>query len=346
MAIDLDATSVICSRCGKTYGRRKGYFPVNYGSLYKGIGYLTVCKSCVDSMYDTYLAQCGDAKTAVRQVCRKLDLYWNDNVYEIVARKNTQHTMMTGYIAKINTVSYSGKSYDDTLSKEGTLWAFSPKTEEGEIISAPETHVESVLTIDTQEEQVDESIVRYWGSGYTPAMYAELEERKKNWVEGLTKEGIKFDFGTESIVKQICALELDIVRDRANGKPVDKSLNALNTLLGSAALKPTQKKSDDLDAANANTPLGVWLYRYENKRPLPDIDDEFKDVNKIRRYVFTWMGHLCKMLNLKNGYSKLYEEEVEKYRVEKPSYDGDDEELFEELALSDNQNGGEGNDEV
>ena len=74
-----------------------------------------------------------------------------------------------------------------------------------------------------------------------------------------------------------------------------------------------------------------------------------KDVNGIRKYVFTWMGHLCKMLGLKNGYAKLYEDEIERLRVNRPEYDGDDDEafmnrLFEEEDDSDDEEDAE--DEV
>ena len=51
-----------------------------------------------------------------------------------------------------------------------------------------------------------------------------------------------------------------------------------------------------------------------------------KDVNGVRKYVFTWLGHVCKMNNKKNGFSKLYESEIQRLRVEKPEYDDEDDE--------------------
>lgn len=60
-------------------------------------------------------------------------------------------------------------------------------------------------------------------------------------------------------------------------------VNSLNTLVGSLNLKPAQKnKADDLDTEMTNTPLGVWLWKYENQKPLPEIDEDLKDVNKIK----------------------------------------------------------------
>ena len=99
-------------------------------------------------------------------------------------------------------------------------------------------------------------------------------------------------------------------------------------------IKPAQRKDDELEAELSSTPLGVWIYRFENKRPLPEIDDQLKDVNRLKKYIFTWMGHLCKMLGVKNGYTKLYDEEIDRLRVEKPEYDGDDDEALMSHAYS------------
>lgn len=329
MAIEVNASSAICSKCGKSYGRRKGYFPVNYGLLYKGVGYVSVCKDCIDAMYNGYLSQCNNARDAVRQMCRKLDLYWSDKVYEIVERKNTTSTMMTSYIAKINTVSYSGKSYDDTLAEEGTLWSWSARP-----VVEPEPAQTNTQTDD--EMKIPEDVIAFWGDGYTPEMYTSLEQRRSYWMSRFP-EDYELDIGTEAIIRQICSLELDINRDRAAGRAVDKSVNALNTLLGSASLKPTQKKADDADSSIDKTPLGVWAQRLEYKRPIKEVDPELQDVDGIVRYISIWyLGHLCKMLGIKNTYCKLYEEEIAKMRVEHPEYeDEDDETLFNDIFCSD-----------
>lgn len=318
MALEAKTDRAYCFRCGKAFGKRRGNFPASYALQHRGVGFLPICKECTQKLYDNYLAQCNDPKKAVRQMCRKLDLYWSEKIYNSVVNKNTTNSLIFAYITRLTTNTYAGKSYDDTLSSEGTLWDFSAATK---VVSKAE-QTESEIAQE-EEEPVDESVVAFWGSGYMPSMYRELEQRRKYWMAKFpNQDGL--DIGTEAIIKQICALELDINRDRAAGRAVDKSINALNTLLGSANLKPTQKKQEDVEAL-ADTPLGVWLYRYENERPLPD---EYDD-SKLLKYVFTWMGHLCKMLGVKgNKYTKLYEDEIAKYTVEKPEYDGDDEEAF------------------
>lgn len=320
MEVEMKSTKVICSRCGKMFSKYRNFFPVSYAAQHKGTGFLPICKECADRMYEEYLSQCGDPKMAVRQMCRKLDLYWDDEVYEVAIKRSAPLSAMTKYMSKLTSNAYAGKCYDDTLIIEGSLWSY-PSEQDAEDVDTQES--------EDKEEPVSEDIVMFWGEGYTPNMYRKLEKRKDYWIERLPK-GVDIDIGTEAIIKQICSLELDINRDRAAGKPVDKTVGILNTLLGSARLKPDQKK-EDLDSSINNTPFGVWIYRFEHKRPIPD---KYPD-STLLKYVFTWMGHVLKMLGVKNKYEELYERTMEKYRVEKPEYTEDDDEEFLSSVMND-----------
>lgn len=335
MAMQMSSDRAVCAKCGEEYSRRKGYFPVSYAASYKGLGYVPICGRCIESLYNGYLAQCGNSRDAVRQVCRKLDLYWSGNVFDAAEKKATTKSIMHQYIIKINTATYAGKSYDDTLSAEGELWAFRHPV----VAINSSTGDSSQRQARVDEIEITPEIQAMWGPGYSMEMLQMLEQRRRYWLTRLP-EGVEMDIGAEAIIKQISSLELDINRDRAAGKPVDKNVNLLNQLLGSANLKPSQKQveksQDTLDTAVVDTPLGVWLYRYENKRPLPEIDDDLKDVNHVLRYVFTWLGHIFKMLNKKNGCTQLYEKEIERLRIERPEFaDEDDTDLLVD-ALGDN----------
>lgn len=316
MTIEM-SSKVTCYRCGESFSKAKGYFPVSYAAQHRGVGYLPVCRQCVDVMYLAYLEQCDDTKKIIKQMCRKLDIYWSESLYETVANKSSMRTMMNDYLSRLTAKSYAGKSYDDTIIEEdGSLWSKTIQFEEK-----------------VKAEEVSDKVKQFWGTGYTPEMYKQLEDRRQYWMDGLPEE---FDTGagSEAIIRQICALELDINKLRADGQPVDKLVSTLSNLIGSLNLKPSQKKQDD-DTGLANTPLGVWLYRYENERPLPVVEDE----NKIRKTVFTWMGHVCKMLGKKNAYTQLYEDEIARLRVEKPEFEEDDDETFMMDVLTSDEDG-------
>ena len=194
------------------------------------------------------------------------------------------------------------------------------------------------------QPDIPQEVIAFWGTGYSKEMYEQLEQRRKyyssKFPDAFSDAGGN-DIGSDVLMRQLCNLEVSISKDAAAGKSIDKSVNSLNTLIGSLNLKPAQKKSDELDASIANTPLGVWLFRYENKRPLPEIDKSLQDVNRIKKYVFTWLGHICKMCGVKNGYTRLYEDEINRLRVEKPEYEDEDDESLLIDAYSESQDGDE-----
>lgn len=316
-----------CSRCGTAFSRQKGYFPVSHSPMYRGTGYLPFCNDCLDTMFDEYRQLLGSDREAMRRMCMKLDLYWHDSIYDMVERTAGVNSKVRNYIGKTNIIRYIDKSFDDTIADEersgirqtalqddGVQQGYLPEEAEEEIIDIPE------------------DVVLFWGPGYTPKMYLELEERKKYWISRFPT-GYNFDIGEEALIRQICNLEIDINHDRAAGKSIDKNVNTLNTLLGSANLKPTQKKDDGADAELDNMPFGVGIRKWENTRPIPEPDPELQDVDGIVRYITVWfLGHLCHMVGIKNTYCKLYEEEMERLRVTAPEFeDEDDETLFDHM---------------
>lgn len=321
-----------CCRCGSSHSRQKGFFPVSHSPMYRGSGYLPMCSDCVDDLYEKYINELGSEKAAMRRVCMKLDLYWSDSIWASVERTAGLQSRVRNYIGKTNLVRFIDKNFDDTLEEEECIAPVQTKTvidtpaDEPEISDEPE----EIEVIEVAQEVLD-----FWGPGYTPTMYLDLEQRRGYWMSRFPKN-TEIDIGTEALIRQICNLEIDINRDRAAGKPIDKSVNALNTLLGSASLKPTQKTESD--TGMENTPFGVWIHRWEDELPVPEVDPEFEDVDGIVRYFEIWFkGHLSKMLGLKNAASKLYEETIQKMRVERPEYDDedDDEDVFNDIFQSD-----------
>lgn len=311
-AIDVNASSTSCRKCGRAFGRLKGNFPISYGQLYKGSGYLPYCRECVDGLYNNYLVECGNSKDAVRQVCRKLDIYWDEKSFEASDKVSSSRSTMTAYITRVNGVKLAGKSYDDTLREEGTMWDWSKRNEQ---LSKSQAAVQTVSDISDKSEaaiEVPDEVTDFWGSDFEPAFVLKLDKRYKRWTDGEA-----LDKGSVSLYKQICILEETINRDAAEGKPVDKNMNMLNTLLGSLNQKPVQKKSE-IDAALETTPFGVWIDRWEHKRPIPEPDPSLKDVDGIIRYITVWFyGHISKALGIKNTYCDMYEKEMARMKVER-----------------------------
>ena len=101
--------------------------------------------------------------------------------------------------------------------------------------------------------------------------------------------------------------------------------------MDTGGIKPKQNNMDTLSEAQT---FGTLIAKWENERPLPEIDPELQDVDKIGTYIDVFFrGHLAKMMGLKNGLSNLYNKYMKRYTVNKPEYEGeeDNEVLFDAI---------------
>lgn len=336
-----DPTKCYCTRCGRGYRGQKGNFPAGQSPMYAANnGFLTVCQDCLEEMYRHYRAILGggeDDREAIRRMCMKFDIYWHPDLFNALNRVEAGKSRMKAYIRMANLYQYKDRTFDDTLDEEALAAA-----DEKAIIQTAIVNMDNNIEFEEPKEPpVDPELVTFWGTGLAPQLYLELQARFQYWSTELNTDPDNMDAGTKSVLRQICNLEVQSNRDMAAGKSTDKLAGMINTLLGSANLKPVQKQESEKDGANEKTPFGVWIRRWENERPLPEIDPELQDVNHVVRYINIWfLGHLCKMLHIKNVYCKMYEDEIARLRLERPEYDGEeDDEIFFNDIFGDSNGG-------
>ena len=308
-----------CCRCGNDYSRQRSFFPAATSPLWRANnGYLPVCRTCVEEMFRNYSNSLGGDEAALKRICMKFDIYWSEKAYEAAIKTGRATSIVTEYIGRSNLSQFLGKTYDDTVSEE----------EENDVAKDDYETVDqdSCEQNKNTEDEIDQADIEMWGEGYSADFYKNLNRRYDSWSEGsgdLTP-------AEKSLYRNICLLEEMIARGGAEGAPIDKYMSQYNNLIGSVGKKPSQKKSDLHDAEIDSTPMGVWAYRFENLRPLPEIDPELKDQDHIIAYTDTWVrGHLAKMMGKKNAFSRLYDAAIEKLRVDNPDYaDEEDEDLL------------------
>lgn len=327
--IDDDRSEFICSQCGKKYTRQKSNFPASQSPLYHGNnGYLTNCNHCVEELYTHYKEALGSDEEAIHRVCLKFDIYWSPEIYAMLNKTFTTSSRIRAYISKTNLYKYVGKTYDDTLDERYA-------TADGVLV-----RTDGIVATGEGDEQQDGAVsvpvvtkdmLDAWGPGFADMFYIDLERRYKRWTQDVPKP---MDSATESLYRQICILEATIAKNAAAGKPIEQSTNALNNLVGSLNLKPVQKKQDEaLDTTFDSMSFGQGIRMCEMTRPIPKPRPEYQDVDGIVRYITVWfLGHLCKMLHIRNTYCKMYEDEMERLRVNRPELeDEDDEGAFNDI---------------
>lgn len=286
---------LLCPKCGD--------FLLESG-FYQSEEYVTdrfpICKRCLKAMVeqrDNELDEPNETKESVQRVLQMMNKIYDNSYYEHCVKAWEEGTQE---IERKSPFSIYIAGVQSLPQFRGKTWAHSTFGAEGSIVKITNKKPKSKTR-------------KIFGVGYTDEEYLYLEEQFEDWCER-TQVDTK---SQETYIVQICLLLLDIDRDRKRGKDVSKKLKALDDLMGSAKLQPKQNVGN---ASTDGLTFGQLIEKWENEDPIPEPDDEFKDVDNIGKYLKTWFGWLAKALGLSNAYTKEYEEEIKKYTVEKPDF--------------------------
>lgn len=315
-----------CLACGKEYVETNYY---NSNSIFfGGFGRIPYCKHCIEKIfqqcYEKYKEEnnLNPEKKAVKRLCAAFDIFYSDAAYNSaikqIKEKDVNITVFSAYMRQINLSQYKGKDFSTTLLNE----------EKNTFIAEMPDDV-------TIKMDVEESVTNFFGNGFSEEDYKFLKREYDDWTarhECKTKS-------QEEIFKDICFNRLQNLKALQKGEDTKDITASFQKLLDSGKLQPKQNSGDTMAD---NQTFGTLIDKWENTRPLPEIDEELKDVDKIALYInIFFKGHLAKMMGLKNGLSNLYTKYMKKYTVEKPEYDGDE----NSSALFDAIFGGDLNDE-
>ena len=294
----------LCSKCGTTIYSLDD-FVSSQSELYAGLEYrIPVCRKCMDVIFNHYVNQYEKISDnpdamALRRVCQHYDIYYNDSLLESALMKvDTKNSLMMAYIKMINLRQYKGKTYDTTLDFERS------------------NVIESVEDIE-EDSVVNQKTIDFFGAGFPLEDYEFLQKEYDDWI---TRHECKTK-AQEEIFKRLVFKQLEILKATRAGSDTKDLDSSFQKLLETAKLQPRQNSAEAISDAQT---FGTLIDKWETTRPLPDIDEELKDVDKIALYTDVFFkGHLAKMMGLKNGLSNLYTKFMKKYTVEKPEYDDD-----------------------
>lgn len=322
----------VCFYCGKEYVDTNYY--KSDSIFYSNIGKVPYCKQCIGKIYEQYLEKYTNEGcltpelNAVKRICMAFDIYFNMDAFNAAMNKrksrNINISALGAYMNLIQLSQYKGKSYDNTISDK----------EKDDFVANISTNI-------ADDTEVDEWSMNFFGSGFKNEDYKFLRREYEDWIarhECKTK-------AQEEVFKRLCFKQLEILKATQRGEDT-KDLDAtFQKLLETAKLQPKQNSGD---TTADNQTFGTLIDKWENERPLPEIDPELRDVDKIGLYIDVFFrGHLSKMMGLKNGLSNLYTKFMKKYTVEKPEYSDEEnsEVLFDAIfgntsSDSDNELGG------
>ena len=313
-----------CESCNKVF--KSDEFYSSRSRLFRSTGRIPYCMTCLAAIYDEYVIKYtvmehpSPRRKAMERICMMTDKYYSDKLFDSAMKEREKECyknkpLVWCYMKQTNMYQYSEKDFDTTVQERYLF-----ETENGIVSTAGE------IVSDKSDEELEiiEEAKQVFGNGFSEDDYLFLYKEYTDWTtrhECNTK-------AQEEVFKQLCFAQLDIFKATRKKENTKDLVATFQNLLGTANLQPKQNSKDAVSDAQT---FGTLIDKWENTRPLPEIDEELKDVDKIGLYIDVFFrGHTARMLGVKNALSSLYDKFMKKYTVVKPEYkdDDDNEALF------------------
>ena len=304
----IDGDLTMCVDCGEWLAQSNFYISKKYKT-----GTYPVCKKCVLARVEQRVKKDdkpNESKESVIDVMRDMDLPYVDSLYDSccqsvvddVGEKIKRSPFQQMLTAILSLPQYKNKSFKDSEMPVGTD--------------------------ESASKLIKKSTIKRFGrDNFNDSDLLFLQDEYEDWIARCECNSK----AQEELFERLACKKLEIMKVTkfgGNTKDLDKSYQEL---MNSANILPRQ---NSLDALSEGQTLGTLIEKWENERPIPECDPELADVDHIGQYIDVFFrGHMAKTLGLKNPFTRLYENFIKKYTVNKPEYDedSDSEELFEQI---------------
>lgn len=305
---------VLCPKCNTFKARSNFYLNKDYDSEF-----FPICKDCLMKMstdFDKKTNTYKDNKEKAKHTLMLMDRPFIEEVYDNAisdianaTNEKNRSTAWVQYITMINSLpNWRGLHFKDSEYKD-------------------KSEYDDEYEVKENQKTIKRAKKRFGYGLYTNEEYMFLENEYQDWTT-------RYECNTkaqEEIFVRLSQKKLEIRKATINGQPTKDLDKTYQELLNSGNVLPKQVTLDTMSDAQT---LGTLIQKYEETRPLPEIDPELEDVDKIGLYIDSfYRGHASKMLGLKNRFSNLYEKVMSKYTVKPPEYDDetDTEAIFEKI---------------
>lgn len=271
------AKKIKCTCCGLEKTNTREFYASN-SYLYRDIGRIPICKSCVEEKYNVIVNKFKDKKISAMKIFQSIDVYFDEELFDSTIIKYPDDNKWIGeYMRIINSnAKYKGKTSEDNI----------------------EVEISIVKNINNEESVVDvtpESVKRKWGDGFTDGEYSQLEYLEKEYLDNCEHDTLT----QIKLYRELCVLELERDKARTTDKKAFKDYSELiSKKMTDANIKPNQQKvigEADEDLLSMRTKI------IEKYRPIGLGQNEFEDVDHIQKY---FNDYIIKSLAMNLGLAK------------------------------------------
>ncbi len=316
---------ILCPYCGE-WKRSSDFYTDNRTAT----GYYHMCKECVMEAaldYDKKTKTWIDNREKTIDVFKMLNLPFIETMYNDCLLKMESDSAEDKYSRssafKMCITMVKSLRHYSHLTWKDSIFISDSDTEK----TTDNEEYDELADINRIDPKTIKNGRKRFGIGYSDEDYLFLENEYQEWVT-------RYECNTkaqEESFQRLSMKKLEIKKATLNGDSTDKLDATYQQWLTTANITPKQSASNSVTDAQT---FGTLIQKFEETRPLPEIDPELKDIDKIGLIIDVFFkGHLAKMFGLKNNFTNIYEKFMKKYTVEPPQYieEEDSESIFNKV---------------
>jgi len=258
------------ANCGKSKPLDKYY--MSQSSLYKNNNNrFTICKDCMIKRYDELVKKYNNELKALYHLCMNFDIYYGNDLaisLQEKAENNKKDNLAKSYLKTVNSLS----QYKGLTSLDSDILLL----DETQAISLEKEEINNEFIV-TQE------LLDRWGDSYSTEDIKFLEQI---YIR-LAKQHDARKETIQMIIEDIARAKLQAKKciDGNNTAGYEKMTTLVSKLMSDGKLKPSQETNIGEDDTQT---WGTLIAKIEKERPIGEPSEEFKNADKIMRYVTQW----------------------------------------------------------
>ena len=262
-----------CRKCMKLLPEKQFYDNVDAG-LIDSNGKLSVCKPCIQNLYNGFYEEYGSIEKAIHKLCISLNIKFSNE-----ASSATQ--------AQITTFIDNGKNIHNVFGiYKSKLVAVNPSMDKSANVDMTYSDVGTIYLDKAnviEEAPIPKEVIDFWGRDVPKDDIRYLENEFINFK----KTHVAETYAEIVLLKQICYTMLDIKRMRANSDDTGDLVKELQALMKTLAVSPNATLSS---GANKNSEsFGLWIKDIEESEPAQWLStdprgDIYRDISNVDAY--------------------------------------------------------------
>ena len=286
-----EITESWCRRCAAMRPASEFFEATDAGKI-DTLMLMSVCKPCINDLYDEYLNELGSMEKSLHKLCTSLNVRYSNEA-------------LSAAKAHINTMLESGKTTNAIFGIYKMKLVATQKTMEKNVVE--DLSYEDIAAVfvtealNPKEVPISKEVLEFWGKGTPKADIEFLENEYKNFKKTHSTN----TYAEVVLLKEACYTILRIKALRANNDDTQDAVKELQALLKSLAISPNSASTNTAGQSDKEEAFGLWIKDIEREEPAQWLKtdprgDIYRDVGNVEEYFEKYFLRPLKNLILNN----------------------------------------------